>query len=166
MIIRAEQPQDADAIRTVTEAAFAGTPYSNQMEHEIIDELRGQGALALSLVAEEDDFVVGHVAFTPVRIDGSESGWYGLGPLSVLPRYQGGGIGTALVTVGLELLRRQGAAGCVVLGEPDYYSRFGFKPAEGLDLPGMPSSYFMALPFGDASVTGTVNYHDAFMKCS
>ena len=126
MQIRDERPADAAAIRAVTDAAFAGVPHSNQTESRIIDALRKAGALTLSLVALRREQLVGHIAFSPVLIDGVACDWYGLGPVSVVPELQGLGVGAALIRAGLERLRDIGARGCVLLGDPRYYGRFGF----------------------------------------
>lgn len=112
MIMRDETPADADAITAVTAAAFRDHPFSHQTEPFIIRELRRAGSLALSLVAESDGRVVGHVAFSPVAMSDGTPGWYGLGPGSVLPEYQRRGIGSALINTGLERLRAGGARGC------------------------------------------------------
>lgn len=80
MIIRPETAGDAEAIRQITEAAFAGQPYSDQTEARIIDRLRSEDAMTLSLVAEEEGEVIGHIAFSPVTITPFAVGWYGLGP--------------------------------------------------------------------------------------
>lgn len=124
--------------------------------------LRGAGQLSVSLVAEADGAVVGHVAASPVTLSGGERGWYGLGPVSVTPAWQGRGIGSRLVRQALDVLRARGAAGCVVLGEPGYYGRFGFAAAPALVLPGVPPAYFQALAFAGAVPAGTVAYHAAF----
>src|SRR3954464_11945839 len=87
-LVRPEQPSDESAIRAVTIAAFADHPHSDQTEHRVIDELRSQGGLALSLVAVADGQIVGHVAFSPVIIGEMEKGWYALAPLSVAPPFQ------------------------------------------------------------------------------
>jgi predicted N-acetyltransferase YhbS len=87
---------------------------------------------------------------------------YGLGPVSVLPECQGAGIGSALVRRALEHLRASGAVGCVVLGEPGYYSRFGFRPEPRLVLPGVPAEYFQAIVFVGTAPAGEVAYHSSF----
>lgn len=120
MTIRPERPGDEDPIGEVTREAFAFHPHSRQTEHFIVAALRRAGALSISLVAEQGDRVVGHVAFSPVRIGDGSPGWYGLGPVSVLPALQGQGIGRALIEHGLEELRRRGAGGCVLLGDPAF----------------------------------------------
>ncbi len=160
--IRPETDADLAAIREIVCSAFANHLHSQQTEHRIVDALREHGALTLSLVAERDGTPVGHVAFSPVSIDGHVNGWYGLGPVAVLPAAQGCGIGRALIEAGLSELRSRGAAGCVVVGEPAYYQRFGFHAQPDLTLPGLPPEYFMALTFGATTPAGTVAYHAAF----
>ena len=127
MKIRPETPQDINEIEQITIAAFDGKPYSDQTEHLIINRLREAGAMSLSLVAEMDGKVVGHVAFSLVTINGKDLGWYGIGPVSVLPELQKQGIGSKLIREGLSLIREKGAKGCVLEGDPGYYQRFGFK---------------------------------------
>ncbi|QEN86746.1 N-acetyltransferase [Labrys sp. KNU-23] len=162
MQIRPERADDIDAIRAVTKAAFDGRPYSSQTEAAIVDTLRAEGALTLSLVAEEEGEVVGHVAFSPVTIEGAFQHWYGLGPVSVRPDRQKSGIGHTLIEAGLAHLRRQKAEGCVVVGNPAYYGRFGFKNDAQLCLSGLPPVYFQCLPFGADTPHGNVAYHPAF----
>lgn len=163
MLIRPEQPHDIAAIRQLTADAFAGVEHSDQREPAIIDALRDAGALTLSLVAvEEGGTIVGHVAFSPVTIDGEDLGWFGLGPVSVRPDKQGRGIGAALIRQGLDTLRQEGAAGCVVLGDPNYYRRFGFENDPNLRYPAAPPEYFMRRAFNDAVPRGEVAYHAAF----
>ncbi|MDN3523636.1 GNAT family N-acetyltransferase [Halomonas ramblicola] len=124
--------------------------------------LREAGALSVSLVAESDGEVVGHVAASKVTLSDGTPDWFGLGPVSVLPAWQGRGIGSALVQECLARLRERGARGCVVLGEPDYYQRFGFRAVPGLILPGVPLAYFMALDWGDDRPRAEVAFHPAF----
>ena len=162
MKIRAEAPADIAAIHTVTTAAFENVPFSNQTEAAIVDRLREAGALRVSLVAAEGDDIVGHVAFSPVLINGQMQGWYGLGPVSVRPDRQGRGIGQALIRQGLEELRKHGAEGCVVLGEPAYYARFGFANDPDMRLAGAPPAYFQRLAIYHAAPKGEVTYHAAF----
>lgn len=163
MLIRPEHAQDIDAIRQLTAIAFAAVEYSNQTEPAIIDTLRDAKALTLSLVAvSESDEIIGHIAFSPVTIDGGELGWFGLGPVSVHPDQQRRGVGEALVRQGLDTIRQTGAAGCVLLGDPGYYRRFGFENDSRLRYPLAPPEYFMQLAFGDAVPSGAVSYHPAF----
>ena len=162
--IRLETPADLAAIAELHRAAFAGNPHSDGSEPAIVDRLRGRGRLALSLVAAAPDgSVLGHCAFSPVVVDGADVGWMGLGPLGVLPAAQEQGVGTALVEAGLARLRANGVPGCVVLGDPDYYRRFGFERDTRLRYPGAPPEYFMAvLLLGEMVPAGVVRYDDAF----
>ena len=162
MEIRAERPEDAEAIRQVTAAAFAPMPYSAGTEPRIVDALRDAGALTLSLVAEREGRVVGHIAFSPVLIDGQASGWYGLGPVSVAPALQRQGIGDALIREGLQRLKDLGAGGCVLLGDPGYYARFGFETDPRLTYAGGPAEDFQRLTLREPQPTGDVSYHPAF----
>lgn len=162
MPIRPEQPADTEAIRALTTEAFATAPHSSGTEAAIVDALRAAGALTLSLVAVEDGEIVGHVAVSSVTIDGAERGWFGLGPVSVRSSRQRGGIGSELIREGLRRLRAMGAAGCVLLGDPAYYGRFGFTNDPALVLEGVPPEYFMRLGFGAEPPAGTARYHAAF----
>lgn len=162
MTIRNEQPQDIEAINRLTEAAFRNEEYSSHTEHFIVNALRRTGQLSISLVAVEHDEILGHVAISPVSISSGVTGWYGLGPISVRPDRQGKGIGSALMKAALQQLRQQGAAGCVVLGDPAYYGRFGFKAHPGLELPDVPPEYFQALSFTGELPVGVVKYAAAF----
>lgn len=162
MIIRNETESDIEAISGITRAAFVDNVYSEQTEEFIVIALRAAGALAVSLVAEVDGKVVGHVAFSPVTISDGSSGWYGLGPVSVLPDYQKQGIGGSLIRRGIALLEESGARGCVLVGEPDYYERFGFKNAADLMLENVPQEKFLALPFGEQRAQGVVLFHEGF----
>lgn len=162
MILRPERDGDIDAIRALTERAFRTAPHADGTEHLIIDRLRAAGALTLSLVAEEGGAVVGHVAFSPVSVSDGSAGWYGLGPISVDPSRQGEGIGGGLVRDGLARLEALGAAGCVLLGDPAYYGRFGFVADPKLTLDGVPPEYFMRVAFSPVYGEGTVSYHPGF----
>ena len=162
MILRPEREGDIDAIRTLTETAFRTAPHADGTEHLIIDRLRAAGALTLSLVAEADGVIVGHVAFSPVSLSDGSRGWYGLGPISVDPARQGEGIGGKLIGEGLERLKALGATGCVLLGDPAYYSRFGFTPDPRLTLDGVPPEYFMRVAFSPVYGAGSVSYHPGF----
>lgn len=164
MNIRGETPADFDAIRRITEAAFAGAEHSSGTEARIIDALRATGRLSLSLVTEAGGRIAGHVAFSPVTVGGRECGWFGLGPVAVAPEDQGRGIGAALIREGLAQLRARAAAGCVVLGDPGYYRRFGFTPDPNLIFPGVPPEYFLRLVFSGPVPAGEVRYQPAFYE--
>lgn len=160
--IRPETPADADAISGLIARAFAAEQFTSHTEQFIVRALRDAGALAVSLVAEHERTIVGHVAFSPVTITSGDAHWYGLGPLAVAPAFQKQGIGSALVLAGIGQLRSMSAAGCVVLGDPAYYGRFGFRTTAGLVYPGPPPEYFMALRFAGPVPRGEVAYHAAF----
>ncbi len=160
--IRTETPHDAEHIHTVTEQAFQNAPHADHTEQFIVQALRKSDALTVSLVAEVDGQIIGHVAISPVRISDGAAHWFGLGPISVLPAYQGQGVGSQLMKQALADLDAKGASGCVVLGDPHYYGRFGFKVVEGLVFPGVPAEYFQAVSFGVAFPQGEVTYHAAF----
>ena len=163
ILIRSERATDAEAISQVTFAAFLGKFSDHPTEHLIVDGLREAGMLTLSLVAEADGKVVGHVAFSPVTVNGEFVGWYGLGPISVVPGLQKQGIGSKLILDGLVRLRELGAKGCALEGDPKYYQRFGFKPIPGLTYHAAPAlEYFMALPFYEEVPTGQVEFHKSF----
>lgn len=162
MIVRTEQGGDVEAIRHLTEKAFASAPHTDGTEHLIIDRLRAAAALTLSLVAEDATGIVGHVAFSPVALSDGTDGWFGLGPLSVAPERQRTGIGGALVRSGLARLREKPAAGCVLLGDPAYYGRFGFAADPRLRLEGVPPEYFQSVAFSPVYGERTVTYHPAF----
>lgn len=162
VIIRSETPGDHDSIRTIHIAAFADHPYSHQTEHLIVDGLRADDALIVSLVAEVDGEVVGHIAFSPVRIDGKDCDWLGLGPVAVTPGLQRQGIGQALVNKGLKQIRGLGAKGCVLVGDPAFYRRFGFENNPALRMEGVPPESTMCLPMGDDVPEGNVTHHPAF----
>ena len=163
ILVRSEQASDIEAITQVTYAAFLGKFSDHPTEHLIVNGLREAGMLSLSLVAEVDGIIVGHVAFSPVTINETFMDWYGLGPISVSPELQKQGVGSKLIYDGLAKLRDLGAKGCVLEGSPKYYQRFGFKPYAGLTYHASPApEFFMALPFYDEVPTGQVEYHKAF----
>ena len=164
MILRSERPADERAIRALTKAAFAGAPHASGTEAAIIDALRREGALTLSLVAEDAQGIVAHLCFSPVQIGGLDCGWFGLGPVSVAPHRQGEGIGSRLIRDGLSRLRTMAANGCVVLGEPAFYTRFGFAPAPGLTFDGAPPESFLQDTFSGPTPAGAVTYHPAFYE--
>jgi putative acetyltransferase len=156
-IVRRERDGDADAIHEVNVAAF-GQPD----EARIVDVIRGDGLSLLSLVAEHDG-IVGHILFTAVTIEtpGAASpatgAWAGLAPMAVAPHRQREGIGTALVAAGLEQCRALGIEAVVVLGHPEFYPRFGFRPASAFGLRcefPVPDEVFMAVELMPGSLRG------------
>ncbi|OAN86817.1 GCN5 family acetyltransferase [Marinobacter sp. EhC06] len=160
--IRTEQEQDVSSIRHVTQAAFATAKHASGTEAQIVEALRAADVLTVSLVAECNGEVVGHVAASPVEISDGARGWFGFGPVSVLPEYQRQGVGTRLIRSALDALRRAGAQGCVLVGDPAYYERFGFNTVPDLTLPDVPPEYFQALKFGTRFPVGSVTFHEAF----
>ena len=169
--VRSEKPGDEAAIHALIGAAFLGMAFSDGSEPDLVGQLRKDGDLALSLVAEQADHgpeghvvghVVGHVAFSRVTISDNSAGWYGLGPVSVLPKFQRSGIGSALINQGIAELRQAGARGIVLLGDPGYYARFGFEHDPQLSYPGPPAEYFQRLVLDGVPPSGVVRYAGAF----
>jgi len=163
VVIRDETPEDVDAISEVTIAAFNTLEISNHTEQFVIDALRLAGALTISLVAEMDGRVIGHIAYSPVTMSDSTPDWYGLGPVSVLPEHQRKGIGKALIEAGLSRLKGMNARGCCLVGHPEYYRKFGFTNVSGLEHEGVPPEFFFVLSFDGHIPQGTVVFHEAFM---
>lgn len=160
--IRSETYADVGAITEVTVAAFKAVEVSNHTEQFIIAALRAAKALTVSLVAEVDARVIGHLALSPVAISDGTRDWYGLGPLSVSPEYQRQGIGKVLMLEGLSRLKNLNARGCCLVGHPDYYKQFGFTNMPGLVVDGVPHQFFFAVSFDGHTPQGTVTFHDAF----
>jgi putative acetyltransferase len=162
--IRAEKPGDEAAVRALNEAAF-GSP----LEADIVDALRAKVGSVISLVAELDGNVVGHIVFSPVSLlNHAGLKIMGLGPLCVASEQQRKGIGAALVRAGLERCERLGCDAVVVVGHASYYPRFGFGPAAHYGLRceyDVPEDVFMALelhPGALNEVSGLVQYDAAF----
>lgn len=160
--IRREQAGDEATIHRLTQAAFRDMPFSEGDEQDLVDALRRDGDLALSLVAEDGARIVGHIAFSRVAIGDGTPDWYGLGPVSVWPELHRQGIGSALIRRGIADLRECGAAGIVLLGSPDYYGRFGFRHEPQLRYPGPPPEYFQCLQLTGELPAGEVAYAPAF----
>ncbi len=165
--LRPETENDIEAIDDLLNLAFAFDAHSKQDETWILQNLRTSGKLLLSLVAiDEAGELVGQIAFSPVEIDdGSPEGlkdWIGLGPMSVNPRLQRMGIGRQLIEAGLNEMKSRGVSGCVVLGEPGFYERFGFETCGNLILSGAPAPFFMARAFKGEMAKGIVHYDKAF----
>jgi len=163
LIIRNETSSDIDAISKITIDAFQNLTISNHTEQFIINTLRDANVLTISLVAEIDGQVVGHIAFSPVTISDGAIGWYGLGPVSVLPAYQKRGIGKSLIGEGLSLLKKLGGQGCALVGHPTYYKRLGFQNFPELLCEGVPQEVFFALPFTEKVPKGIVLFHEGFL---
>lgn len=146
----------------MTILAFLNAPHTSHTEQYIVSALRKAGKLTVSLVAHANGAIIGHVAVSPVAVSDGASAWFGLGPISVNPNHQRRGVGAGLMREALRLLREQGAAGCVLLGEPGYYSRFGFQVDPNLVLPDVPPGYFQSISFDLSRPRGAVSYHEAF----
>lgn len=160
--IRNETPNDAGVITEVTITAFKTLAISQHTEQFIVEALRAAKVLTLSLVAEMDGRVIGHIAFSPVTLSDGTPDWYGLGPVSVLPEHQRKGIGKALIAVGLSFLKDLSARGCCLVGHPEYYRKFGFRNVSGLVHEGVPPEFFFALSFDGHIPQGGVAFHEAF----
>jgi putative acetyltransferase len=165
-LIREEASEDLGAIRTLNAAVFM-----TDAEARLVDALREHGRLSLSLVAVEDEVVVGHIAFSPITItrpDASVLPGIGLGPMAVMRSRQRYGIGTRLVRAGLERLRVAGHPLCVVLGHPGYYPRFGFERASRFGIRWerkAPDGHFFVLEFTPGALSdasGVVRYSPEF----
>jgi putative acetyltransferase len=162
IVIRNETDADVSTITEVTIAAFKTLAISNHTEQFIIEALRAAKALTVSLVAEVNGRVIGHIAFSPVTISDGTRNWYGLGPVSVLPEYQRKGVGKALIQEGLSRLKDLNAHGCCLVGHPNYYRKFGFKNVSGFVHEGVPQEVFFALSFDGHTPQGTVAFHEGF----
>jgi len=167
LTIRLETPEDRVSIRHVNQEAFG-----QKEEAEIVEKLRDRGVLSLSLVAVQDDVVVGHIAFSPVEITSESSSFeaLALAPMAVLPPHQNKGIGSQLVLAGLNECRRLGHEITVVLGHPNYYPRFGFVPAipKGIKCEfEVPDEAWMVLELREgafAGIQGTVRFQPEFKE--
>ena len=162
MIIRKENLSDIERISNITKWAFENHPYSDNTEQFIIKALRAADAMVISLVAESDGKLVGHIAFSPVTFSDGSADWHGLGPISVVPQFQRQGIGTQLVNEGLYRLKQLGSRGCILVGDPHFYERFGFKSHDSLKYEGVPQENLLALSFCNLIPAGTVEFHQAF----
>jgi putative acetyltransferase len=161
-LIRAEQPADIEAIWQITELAFRTLAISQHTEQFIIRDLRRSGALTISLVAELDGRIVGHIAFSKATFSDGSQNWYMLGPVSVTPELHRQGIGSALINTGLDKLKALKAQGCVLVGDPGYYIRFGFRSDPRCTMDGVPQEFVQILPLGKRVPKGSVTHHEAF----
>lgn len=125
--IRPEQPGEEAAIHAMTARAFDGHPYSDGDEQHVIDRLREDGDLVLSLVAVDGERILGQITYSPAILANGDEGWVVLGPVAVEPSHHGQGIGRALIEAGEAAMKERGAKGITVLGNPDIYGRFGFE---------------------------------------
>ena len=159
-----ERPGDAAAIYDLVKRAFAPMPFSDGDEQDLVNALRDQGDLALSLVALDDaGVVIGHIGFSRATIDGVHVGWFQMAPVAVCPQQQLRGIGSAMIRAGLAQIRQQGARGAAVVGNPAYYERFGFCQCPQLMPPSQSEApYLRALAFEGDVPTGRLGYAPAF----
>jgi putative acetyltransferase len=162
ILIRDETNEDASAITEVTAAAFETLEISSHTEQYVVLALRAAKAMTVSLVAEMDGAIVGHIAFSPVTVSDGTPDWYGLGPVSVLPEYQRTGIGKALIQEGLSRLKDVGAKGCCLVGHPQYYTKIGFKNATNLAVEVVPAEVFFVLSFDGRYPHGIITFHEGF----
>lgn len=160
-----EDPDDHSAIHALTQAAFAPMPYSDGREGPIVDQLRQDGALSLSLVGKLDAQLVAHIAFSPVTFagDSAPEPWYALGPVSVLPAMQGRGFGRQIIEHGLRRMREAfGAHGIALIGDPALYGRFGFDTAVGVTYGDLDTAYIQTLRFEGPAPQGEIRFAPAF----
>lgn len=164
MRIRPEEEKDWAAVYAVNAAAF-----ETEAEARLVDALRQQARPIVSLVAENDGAVIGHIMFSPVSLTGhTDVRIMGLGPIAVAPNHQRKGIGSALVPAGVERCKQLGFGAVVVLGHPEYYPRFGFAPSSRFGIGceyEVPDEVFMAMELQTdhlRGASGTIKYHAAF----
>lgn len=160
--VRNEKDADAEAIYQLTLAAFEPMFFSDGSEAPLVGLLRKDGDLTISLVAETDHQIVGHIAFSPVTINGKHGGWFGLGPVSVDPDQQKQGIGRLLVEAGLKILREQGATGCALTGNPQIYSRLGFQSNRNLSYGTLDRQFVQWISFNGVAPSGELKFAPAF----
>lgn len=161
MVIRDETPADIVVVQTLTEAAFAPMSFSNGTEALALAGLREADDLRLSLVAETDGQVVGHVAFSDVLLNGEPSKWVGLGPIAVRRELQKQGIGTALVNAGAKRLSDEGAFGMVLIGNPMVYGPMDFVSDDRLSYRDLPTRLVQYRAFGDRVPEGEITFAPA-----
>lgn len=167
MLIRSEQIKDQQEIEQMILAAFKDHPHQDPekgtIEHLIVNNLREAEALSLSLVMELEGQLIGHIAFSRISIDGQDLNWFVMAPVSVLPNYQNQGVGSQLIQEGLTKLLESGAEGCIVIGDPQYYERFGFHHLHDLIVDGIPSEYCMVKALNALNQPeGEVGFHPGF----
>ncbi|KJU72267.1 GNAT family N-acetyltransferase [Clostridium baratii] len=170
IIIREENNKDFNEVYEVIRLAFMNAEHTDHNEHNLVNKLRGSEAFVkgLSLVAEDNGKIVGHIILTKVKIGNNES--LALAPLAVLPNYQKSGIGSKLIIESHKRAKELGYSSVIVLGHPDYYPRFGYKPASKWEIKApfeVPDESFMAIELienGLKDISGTVNYAKEFFE--
>ncbi len=165
MIVRPETAADTDAVHRLNATAFP-----TDAEAGLVDRLRASGSTCISLVADSDQAIAGHILFSPVTLNDQSLNLMGLAPMAVAPDLQRNGIGTQLVEAGLAACRDTGVGGVAVLGHPEFYPRFGFAPASGFGIDceyDVPDDVFMMMELQAGYLdgkTGTIRYHPAFAE--
>lgn len=162
IVIRLERPDDLETLYDLTRRAFAPMPFAGGDEQYLLNALRAGGALAISLVAEREGLIVGHAAYSPAYATDGTPGWYALGPISVEPACQHQGIGRALIAQGTAMLVERDAAGCILIGNPAYYSRFGYLPFPQYCPANEPAEFFQVLPLKDGQPRSVIAFHPLF----
>lgn len=164
--IRDECEEDFSTIYQIVEAAFKDRSYADGDEQDLVNALRKQGGLAVSLVAVDGGELVGHIAFSLAGTFGDnrdkDGNWYTLGPVAVRPDKQTEGIGGLLINEGLDRLVKAGAAGCILTGNPVYYRRFGFEFSPTNVPEGVASEHFLVKSLGASLPDGPFSFHPAF----
>jgi putative acetyltransferase len=161
-LIRDQTEVDFSAVHQLVIAAFKTLPIASGTEQFIMDELWRSDAATVALVAEDAGGIVGQAAFSKVLVGGRDVGWHGCGPVGVLPARHKQGIGSALMREGLKRLRALGSKGCVVVGDPAYYKRFGFDNTAAMREPAVPPQYFMVIRFEGEMPKGDVKFDKAY----
>lgn len=162
MKIRAERPADQRAIHHLIQSAFADMEFSSGTEGPIVNALRRDGDLTVSLVATRSENIIGYIAFSPAQVGDAAENIFALGPVAADPALRHQGIGTALIETGLEQIRAINARACVLIGNPNYYQRFGFVGDCGLRSGELPHSYVQALVWGEPLAEGEISFAPAF----
>ncbi len=162
ILIRPESTEDHTAIFDITQRAFEPMPYAGGDEQLLPGRFRDANVLALSLVAEWDGAVVGQVTLTPAFADDGSTGWYAIGPISVEPTIKHQGVGSLLIHAAIAWMREQDAAGCVLVGNPHYYGRFGFRVFPALAPVGEPAEFYQILPLDGREPQIAVRFHPLF----
>lgn len=160
--VRKEHAGDEAAIHAMTQRAFDGHPYSDGDEADVIDRLRTDGDLLLSLVADDGGKIVGQATYSAARLSNGEEGWMVVGPVAVEPARQGEGIGRALLKAGDLAMKAHGAKGITVLGDPALYTRFGYMQHTPMQLEGDLGEYLQVKSFGAPIPSATLTYAPAF----
>ena len=158
LCFRAERPDDIATIYRLTQTAFAPMGFSDGTEADCLNKLRDDGDLTVSYVALRGDEIIGHVALSPVRLDGTAGSWLGLGPVAVAPEMQRQGIGSQLIAKACEIARDQGALGIVLIGNPKVYGSMGFISDGGMRYRDVPPEIVQFQAFTDKRPRGALTF--------